>query len=59
MTDATDADLPRGIGRPAAGALTLAGCTRPAKDPLELHGVGPKAIRVLTEELADRGMALG
>ncbi|MBN9109464.1 MAG: DNA-binding protein [Pseudonocardia sp.] len=66
MTDATDADLPRGIGRPATGALTLAGYTRleqldgvPAKDLLALHGVGPKAIRVLTEELAERGMALG
>jgi len=66
MPAAPAAALPRGTGRPATGALTLAGYTRleqldgvPAKDLLALHGVGPKAIRVLTEELAERGMALG
>ncbi|GAY07090.1 DNA-binding protein [Pseudonocardia sp. N23] len=66
-TDGTDStDLPRGIGRPATRALVLAGYTRlaqldevPATDLLALHGVGPKAIRVLTEALAERGMALG
>jgi hypothetical protein len=58
--------LPHGIGRPATGALALAGYTRldelagvPEKDLLALHGVGPKAVRVLKEALAARGLALG
>ncbi|WP_033344615.1 helix-hairpin-helix domain-containing protein [Catenuloplanes japonicus] len=58
-------DLPRGIGRPATGALELAGYTRldqlagvPEKELLALHGVGPKAIRVLKEALAERGLGL-
>lgn len=45
MTDVTDVDLPRGIGRPATGAPALAGYTRleeldgvPAKDLLALYG---------------------
>jgi predicted flap endonuclease-1-like 5' DNA nuclease len=52
------------IGRPATGALTLAGYTTyaslaraTAKDLLAIHGVGPKAIRILEEELAERGLA--
>jgi hypothetical protein len=58
-------DLPHDIGRPATSALTLAGYTRldqlhgvPAKDLLALHGVGPKAIRVLKEALAERDLSL-
>lgn len=54
--------LPRGIGRPATGAFAEAGYTRlaqfpalRAKDLRQLHGVGPKAIRVLREALAARG----
>jgi hypothetical protein len=65
MADETG-DLPRGIGRPATGALQQMGYTRldqldgvPAADLLALHGVGPRAIRVLREALAERGMALG
>ena len=27
-----------------------------ARDLLRIHGVGPKAIRILTEELAERGL---
>jgi hypothetical protein len=52
------------IGRPATAALTLAGYTTyaslaraTAKELLALHGVGPKAIRILEEELAARGLA--
>lgn len=59
-------DLPRGIGRPATGALQQAGYTRldqldgvHAAELLALHGVGPRAIRVLREALAERGMDLG
>lgn len=61
---ADDTDLPRAIGRPATQALRLVGlttldaiATRTEAELLELHGVGPKAIRVLTEALARRGLA--
>jgi predicted flap endonuclease-1-like 5' DNA nuclease len=56
-------DLPF-IGGPARDALALAGVTRleqlPAfteKELLALHGVGPKAIRILREALAAQGLA--
>lgn len=54
--------LPR-IGRPATQALTLVGITtleavaeRSEPELLALHGVGPKAVRILKAELAVRGM---
>lgn len=54
--------LPSGIGRPAARALEQAGLTtlddvaRLSDDELAaLHGVGPRAIRVLREVIAARG----
>ena len=54
--------LPRAIGRPATRALTLAGFTRLTEldgaDPrelLRLHGVGPKAVRLLAEALEQQG----
>ncbi|MGY1742738.1 MULTISPECIES: DNA-binding protein [unclassified Blastococcus] len=63
--DGTETDLPRGIGRPATGALLHAGYTRldqlaglPERDLLALHGVGPKAVRLLREALAERGLEL-
>ena len=56
-------DLPR-IGAPATRALALVGVTRlehvtrwNEADLLKLHGVGPKAIRVLREVLAERGLS--
>jgi len=56
-------DLPF-IGGPARDALEVAGVTRldqlPAwteKELLALHGVGPKAVRILREALAERGQA--
>ncbi len=56
-------DLPN-IGAPALRALTAAGYTRleqiqhvRAADLLKLHGVGPRAIRILQEALAARGWA--
>jgi predicted flap endonuclease-1-like 5' DNA nuclease len=56
-------DLPS-IGGPARDALALEGVTRldqlPAwteKELLALHGVGPKAVRILREALAERGLA--
>lgn len=58
-------DLPPQIGRPATRALLTAGlttladvATRTEAELLALHGVGPRAIRILTAALAERGMAL-
>jgi hypothetical protein len=63
MTD--DDDLPAAIGRPALGALRAAGIHRLSdvarhreEDLLTLHGVGPKAVRVLRAELSERGLRL-
>ena len=58
--------LPRSIGAPATRALTAAGYTElsqlssvPAAELAKLHGVGPKALRLLQEALQERGMSLG
>jgi DNA-binding NarL/FixJ family response regulator len=58
-------DLPTGIGRPATAALVQIGVTTladvasmSAKELLALHGVGPKAVRILEGALAERGMQL-
>jgi hypothetical protein len=56
-------DLPK-IGAPATRALTAAGYTRLSQltqvseaELLALHGVGPRAIRILREALAERGLS--
>jgi hypothetical protein len=56
-------DLPK-TSRPAARALAEAGYWRleqlttvSAAELLRLHGVGPKAIRILRAALAERGLA--
>jgi len=61
-----DPGLPRNIGAPATRALTAAGYTAlsqlasvPAAELARLHGVGPKALRLLQEALQERGMSLG
>jgi hypothetical protein len=58
-------DLPAGIGKAATRALAVAGlvtldqvATRTKADLLALHGVGPKAVRVLADSLAEKGMSL-
>ena len=58
------AELP-GIGRVAVRALTERGITTLAQaaslteaELLALHGVGPKAVRVLRDALEARGMRL-
>ena len=63
MEEDVDA-LPPTIGRPATRALTQAGFPRLADldgaDPrelLRLHGVGPKAVRLLAEALEQQGRA--
>ena len=65
MTEQT-AGLPRGIGAPATRALTAAGYTElsqlagvPVAELKKLHGVGPRALRLLQEALEALGMSLG
>jgi hypothetical protein len=60
----TDTDLPAGLSNPARRALTTLGITQldqltthRAKDILNLHGMGPKGIRMLRQALAERGLA--
>jgi hypothetical protein len=59
--DQQKSGLPK-IGAPATRALTLAGYTRLSQltkvseaELLKLHGVGPKAIRILRQTLAETG----
>ena len=61
--DATESDLPAGLSNPARRALIAAGCTRleeiarlSEKEILQLHGVGPSAIKVLRPALAAQGL---
>ena len=56
--------LPPGIGSPAHRALTAAGITRleqftsiSEEELLTLHGVGPKAVRIIKESLRENGLA--
>jgi predicted flap endonuclease-1-like 5' DNA nuclease len=58
-----DGPLPQ-IGAPATQALAAQGITRladlphhRAEDLLALHGVGPKAVRLLRAALAEQGMS--
>lgn len=57
-------EFPHAVGRVAKRALAshgfttyahLAGTTR--GELLAIHGIGPKAVRILAEELARRGMS--
>ncbi|MCO1655402.1 hypothetical protein [Pseudonocardia humida] len=57
-------EFPQRLGRTARRVLALNGYTRydqlTAVTPgqlLAIHGVGPKAIRILGEELAERGLS--
>ena len=59
-------EFPRSIGRVAARELAAHGYTRydhlaavTAKELLQIHGVGPKAVAILREELATRGLDFG
>jgi hypothetical protein len=57
------AGLPQSIGAPATRALTAAGYSQLADvlaaELKKLHGVGPKALRLLQEALEQDGMSLG
>jgi len=63
---AADQTLPRNIGAAATRALTAAGYTNlsqladvPVAELKKLHGVGPKALRLLQEALEQQGLSLG
>ena len=63
---AADEGLPRNIGAPATRALTAAGYTElrqlanvPVAELKKLHGVGPKALRLLQEALEQQDLSLG
>jgi DNA-directed RNA polymerase alpha subunit len=58
-----ESDLPK-ISKPATRNLTNAGFTRLEQftkvteaDILKLHGVGPKAVRILNEALKEKGLS--
>jgi hypothetical protein len=67
MTKVTaETGFPKGIGAPATRALTGAGYTDlrqlagvPAAELKRLHGMGPKAVRLLQEALEQQGLSLG
>lgn len=57
-------EFPTRIGKVATRELAAHGYTRyeqltavTPKELLKIHGVGPKAIRILAEELATRGLS--
>jgi hypothetical protein len=57
-------EFPHQIGRVAKRELAAHGFTRyaqltkaTARELLAIHGVGPKAVRILATELRDRGLA--
>lgn len=56
-------EFPRSIGKVATRELALSGYTRfehltqvSRKSLLAIHGVGPKAVNILEEELRERGL---
>ena len=57
-------EFPNGVGRVAKRELARHGYTRyehlsavSARELLAIHGVGPKAVRILGEELAALGLS--
>lgn len=64
MTDSSS-ELPAGLAAPARRALTAAGYLRldqlagvPERDLAALHGMGPKALRLIRDALAEQGLSL-
>ncbi|WP_137846276.1 hypothetical protein [Microbacterium sp. 2FI] len=58
-----ESEFPVSLGKVARRELAVHGITRfdqlaafTASDLLQIHGVGPKAVRILAEELAARGL---
>lgn len=63
-TGPDSSELTTAIGRPAHRALTAQGLSSYAqlaahseRDLLAIHGVGPRAVGILREELAARGLS--
>ncbi|WP_203338197.1 hypothetical protein [Nocardioides limicola] len=63
MSDETE--FPASMGKVSRRELAAHGLTRfeqltdrSARELLDIHGVGPKAIRILREELSRRGLRL-
>lgn len=63
MTTALDS-LPK-LGAPATRALNAAGYSKlrqlagiPRSELMPLHGIGPKALRIIEEQLEQHGLAL-
>jgi predicted flap endonuclease-1-like 5' DNA nuclease len=61
---AAPTEFPQAIGKVARRELALNGYTRyeqlttvTSEQLLKIHGVGPKAIRILEEELRARGLS--
>lgn len=57
-------DIPQGLSQPALRAMALAGidslrrlATFTKVDFAALHGVGPKAVNLLRDALAEKGLA--
>jgi predicted flap endonuclease-1-like 5' DNA nuclease len=64
VTDGAGTEFPRAIGKVASRELAQHGYTRyeqlttvSAKELLAIHGVGPKSVRILGEELGERGLS--
>jgi DNA-directed RNA polymerase alpha subunit len=64
-TKSMEGDLPKGMGAPAtralngAGFATLKQLTRAThQDLLELHGFGPKAMKLVLAALDEQGLSL-
>jgi len=62
----SDSSLPGDLAAPAARALISAGYTElgqlanvPAAELKKLHGMGPKALKLLQQALEQEGMSLG
>jgi hypothetical protein len=61
-----ETELPKGIGAPATRALVGAGYAKlsdlsgvPISELKALHGMGPRAIRILQDALEQEGKSLG
>ncbi len=64
LNEASTTEFPRSIGKVAARELAFSGYTRfeqltqvSKKSLLAIHGVGPKSLSILEEELRKRGLA--
>lgn len=60
----SEVDFPKAIAQPAMRALKAAGYTQLSqlatvteRDLLKLHGMGPKAVGILRDALAERGLS--